>query len=807
MMALAWMFAAISAIAQEQSKSVKSFSTAKTANASSARHDPPEMLFRRAPMSVAPRSVVINLSSNLHLAFDTELLRTHTVWRGEPLNLWGAVYHGGKDKFYCDFDGTVLWAMPPVFPWAVGKEPLKTFGTGLPVGARFIGVSTKQQSSTMIYELPLPGGKSVRVHETATRPAKMNAGEGFIRRFEIGPCSEDLYYLALVTTNKILPRAPDTAPAWVSSADRTDMIKVRTTDRAWQNEHASSLLQFDELDLSYEAKSWFETKGESSVTRTQVSGRKTCGLVYIPAHASDIAVEVATFAFANEQDVNKAGGKSFEHPMKPPQMALLHSNQKGSVAPPIKVFSADLSVPLASASDDYFRVEHFPLPKEIQLQVTGMDFLPNGDLAVCTWLGEVYIVQHPQGDVQSATYRRFARGLCEPGGLKVINGQIYVVQKQELTRLVDTDGNGECDLYECVNQGWGFTGNYHDFSFGPVVDAAGNFHVYRTGTHGVYDIPYMGWDVQISADGKALSGFCSGLRSPNGFGTYGSDRALFMTDNQGNWIGACTLNHIQRGKFYGYPSTIPAPKEDFLGPRDGRFTPPAVWFPYTLAKSASGFVTINDDRFGAAFKGQMLVGDFQNAIVMRVALEKVNGEWQGAVWPLLKGFGSGVNRLAMGPDGKLYVGGCKNRAWAAVAPRDYSLDRVSFTGKVPFEVNECHARPDGFELTFTQPVDPATAGNPDSYDVAQFKYKFHSKYGSPEIDHDGKENSSTPIKVVSAKVSAAGLTARLKLEGWKPGYVTLVRGLDVRSAGGKKLWHDTFHYTLNQIPKEQLDQR
>ena len=137
-----------------------------------------------------------------------------------------------------------------------------------------------------------------------------------------------------------------------------------------------------------------------------------------------------------------------------------------------------------------------------------------------------------------------------------------------------------------------------------------------------------------------------------------------------------------------------------------------------------------------------------------------------------------------------------------MAPRDYSLDRVSFTGKMPFEVRECHARPDGFELTFTQPADLATAGNPDSYDVAQFKYKYHAKYGSPEIDHDGKENSSTPIKIVSAKVSPDGLKAWLKLEGWKPGYVTLVRGLDLRSADGRKLWHDTFHYTLNQIPRE-----
>jgi len=210
--------------------------------------------------------------------------------------------------------------------------------------------------------------------------------------------------------------------------------------------------------------------------------------------------------------------------------------------------------------------------------------------------------------------------------------------------------------------------------------------------------------------------------------------------------------------------------------------------------------TIPDDRFGP-YKGQLLVGDFQNAIVTRVFMEKVNGEWQGAVWPMLKGFWSGVNRVSYGPDGKLYVGGLKNRAWAAVAPKDYSIDRVSWTGKAPFEVKEVHARPDGFELTFTQPVDASAAGNADSYDVAQYRYEYHEKYGSPEFDQDGKENSSTPIKVTGAKVAGDNLSVQLKLEGWKPGFVTLVRGLDVKSAEGKKLWHDTFWYTLNSIPR------
>ena len=53
----------------------------------------------------------------------------------------------------------------------------------------------------------------------------------------------------------------------------------------------------------------------------------------------------------------------------------------------------------------------------------------------------------------------------------------------------------------------------------------------------------------------------------------------------------------------------------------------------------------------------------------------------------------------------------------------------------------------------------------------------------------------------SATVSEVGLKVRLRLDGWKAGYVTAVRSLDARSATGEKLWHDTFYYTLNRIPQ------
>ena len=157
--------------------------------------------------------------------------------------------------------------------------------------------------------------------------------------------------------------------------------------------------------------------------------------------------------------------------------------------------------------------------------------------------------------------------------------------------------------------------------------------------------------------------------------------------------------------------------------------------------------------------------------------------------------------MVMAADGNLYVGGGKVKAWAANAPAFHSLERISFKGKVPFEVNSVKALPDGFELTFTQPVDKESAGAIDGFDVWQYKYKFHKSYGSPEFDHEGQKDSFTVINVKGASVSKDGLKVSLKLDGQKSGYVTAVRGLDIRSEAGAKLWHDTFYYTLNRIPK------
>ncbi|MBI5772653.1 MAG: hypothetical protein HZA89_02785 [Verrucomicrobia bacterium] len=763
----------------------KAKKSAKPKPAAVPRHDPADLPFRMAPMPEAARSLVIPLATNLHYAFDMERLRVHTVTGGPGLDLFGPPYSVTKVPFICHLTEPRLWTMPPLFPWSTEAAWKNDLPATTP-GSTHRGVSVKDGKVTLIYDVGIGGGRAVRVHE-CPRAETIGSVTTVVRRLEIAPCDRDLWFLAHAEMGSHI--GPDTAGRGFDRGTNALSVLVRGTDNVAR--------QSVQKNVKYEVETITEQGTEGENPKAIVEGTQTRLWLRIPAHPAEIALEIVTAVSTERTALAAAMETAAKSLVAPPNMALLAAKERDPHAGPPPIFAADKNAKRSFSSTENYRVETFPLPKEIELLVGGMDFLPNGDLAVCTWLGDVYIVEQATGPVNAAKYRRFARGLMEPMGLVVKNGEIFVGSKSELTRLVDTDGNGEADLYESVNHGWGFSGHYNAFSYGPALDKNGNFVIANAGHSGRWDVFGMGWAMRVSADGTKLEPICSGLREPNGIGTFGPEADVFVTENQGQWMAACKLNHVRPGAFFGHPSGLPMAKEEYG--QHKTFTPPAIWFPYKVARSSTGLVEIKDDRFGP-FKGQLLVGDFQNALVTRVMLEKVNGEWQGAMWPMLKGFLSGVNRLAFGPDGNLYVGGCQ-RTWAAVAPLEAALERVSFTGKIPFEVKEAHVLKDGFELIFTQPVDPASAADLDGFDVSQYTYHYHAKYGSPELDFDGKENSASPVKVVKATVSPDKMKLTLQLEGWRAGYVTVVRCLDVKNEQGRPLKNDTFYYTLNQIPK------
>lgn len=720
------------------------------------RFDTPDIPFRMAPMPQASRSITVPVLPNLHLAFDTVNCRTHTVWSGKGLHLLGPQYSMAKRPFISTNAAPVHWTMPPWTTWTDEKPVAEPTS----VSVAYRAVQTDQALSSFEYDLLLAGGQDVRVTETPVG-IKRQGRVGVERRITVGASNDDLWFAA---------HAEFSMGEATESGFRMGNLLVQTK----LSDGASLELQTRAVKFNEEVYSEVGAeKGNHSLER---KGQMTFAWIKVPAREK-------TISFSVYSTVDAAGPAN--------------TKPETSKARPARGIKAARIPAFSMASNPSYRVEPFRIPKELEMLVTGMAFMPNGDLAVATWIGDIYRVHNPTGDLSKVTYTRFASGLCEPMGIAVKDGVMHVGLKNELTRVIDRDKDGLADRFERVRADWTYTGHYNAFSYGPVIDRDGNFVLANAGHSGRWDAKYTGWAFGIAADGSKITPICDGFREPNGIGVFGPDRDIFVSDNQGSWIGACRLDHVAPGKFHGHPSGWPAKKEVYGKPRD--MTPPAVWFPYKLARSTTDIVEITDDKFGP-FEGQLMVGDFQNAIVTRVMLEKVDGEYQGAVWPFLKRFSSGVNRMAYGPDGKLYVGGCQ-RTWASVAPKEAAIERVSFNGKVPFEVKTVHVKPDGFELTFTKPIDPETAGDPAAYDVLQYRLNYHQKYGSPEYDHHGKKDSATAVDVVGAKVSSDNLKVRLKLKGWKTGYVTMVRSLDARSSDGKKLANNTFWYTLNRLPK------
>lgn len=469
--------------------------------------------------------------------------------------------------------------------------------------------------------------------------------------------------------------------------------------------------------------------------------------------------------------------------------------------------AADAPTPKES---DYYQITELPIPPGVVLEVGALEMLPGDVLAASTRRGDIYLIDKPLSrDPKQIKFRKFAGGLHEVLGLAYRDGWLYATQRGELTRLKDTDGDGRADLFETVGDSWEIGGDYHEYAFGSKFDRDGNLWVALclTGSF-TSDYKFRGWALRITPDGR-VTPTTSGLRSPGGLGM-NAEGDMFYTENQGPWNGACALKHLKPGAFVGHPAGLrwfdesKLPGKRPADPKSGsrmaaeakkipELLPPAVYFPYPkMGQSASGIACDTTGGAFGPFAGQMFVGDQSSSTVMRVVLEKVKGRYQGACLPFRSGFASGNLAMLLVPDGSLFVGGT-NRGWGSRGGKPYSLERMNWTGKVPFEVHAVAARHDGFALTFTEPVDRKTAADPKSYRLRTHTYIYQASYGSPEVDE-------TAPTIERATVSDDGLSVRLAVGRLEEGHVHELHMDGVRSAGGLSLLHAEAYYTMNGIP-------
>jgi len=464
----------------------------------------------------------------------------------------------------------------------------------------------------------------------------------------------------------------------------------------------------------------------------------------------------------------------------------------------------------------------YKLPDGIKLEASGIAVLPDGKVAVSTRKGEVWMLDQPDADPNQPDkvgYRLFASGLHEPLGLLWRDDSLYAMQRSELTRLRDTDGDGSADEYLAVTKGWGVSGNYHEYAYGPVADKDGHLWLTLNSSMGKpvempgfrpKDKPWRGWAMSLTTDGK-LEPMCAGLRSPCGLGT-NAEGDVFCTDQQGTWMATNPLLHLRKGAFFGHADSIP----DVTRPGSTVQSPgklpqeitvaeavkkvpglalPAVWFPYVKAgQSPTGMACdLTGGNFGP-FQKQLFVGEFVLSGVNRVFLEKVDGEYQGAVFRFMDGLQSAALSLAFLPDGSLLVGE-SNRGWNSKGTRSFGLERIQWNGKVPFEIEKMEALPAGFRLTFTQPVDPATAASSASYSMSSYTYLYHQAYGSDEVD-------TQQVPVTKVTPGSDGKSVVLQCSGLREGYVHELHATGVKSTQGLTLEHPEGYYTLNRLRKK-----
>lgn len=406
---------------------------------------------------------------------------------------------------------------------------------------------------------------------------------------------------------------------------------------------------------------------------------------------------------------------------------------------------------------------------------SGLDFLPDGRIAVCTAHGDVWLVK-ADSRLERVEWKRFATGLYQPLGLRVVDGDIYVLERGQITRLKSrTNGTDEAWCYENVCDRWYLGGGEHSFDTRLETDPQGNYYFFKTGDT---DTPTGGCLMKVSKDGSKCEIFATGFRHPIGMGMSPTG-VLTGADQQGNWMPASKIDEYKQGGFYGdmraHHRAVP-PKI---------FDPPLMWIPHEIDNSTGGQVWVPEGKWGP-LGGRMLHFSWGQCKMFLTHRQVVDGLPQGGLSDLGVSFESGPIGGRFSPnDGHLYVTGLTG--WQTAAAKDGCLQRVRYTGKpfvMPLGIS---AHANGIKIDFSQPVDPKLATDIARYRIAIWGYRWSGDYGSKRYSTiDPTRLGEDPLLVTKASVLPDGKSVFLEIPGIRPTMQMQVEYL-LATATGKPL--------------------
>jgi hypothetical protein len=439
-------------------------------------------------------------------------------------------------------------------------------------------------------------------------------------------------------------------------------------------------------------------------------------------------------------------------------------------------------------------------PWHCWMRPSAIDFFSDGRCAVATMNGDVWIVSGLDADLRHVTWKRFAAGLYEPLGLRIVNDQIYVLGRDQITRLHDLNGDGEANFYENFSNGAVTLPAYHAFHLDLQTDSQGNFYYTVDGNGVSVMAPMHACILKTSKDGSKTEVYATGIRVAAGAGVGPGDE-LVCSDNQGNWTPVCRINRIKPGAFYGFNGD-----PHYVTPADTAnerksYEPPICWIPYEKDNSTGGQTFVTGGKWGP-LEGRMLSTSYGKCKLFEVLEETVDGIVQGASVELPLQFQSGLLRGRFNPaDGQLYV--CGLKGWQTSGVKDGCLQRVRFTGKPVRLPTELHVKKDGIAISFACPLDPSSASDEQNYGVSQWNYRWASKYGSDKYKPSRPGQVGTDdVDLKSAKLLPDGKTVFLEIPNLRPVMQMSIQ-VHVNAADGTPVECE-IDCTINHVPGSSL---
>ena len=454
------------------------------------------------------------------------------------------------------------------------------------------------------------------------------------------------------------------------------------------------------------------------------------------------------------------------------------------------------------------------LPFFDEFMPTGIGWDPRGDLWITSLKGRIWKAVDSDQDGIEDTLTVGIHELAAPYGVQAQSEYIDVVNKYALLRMFDQDRDGHFEKVMTIAAGWGHTADYHDWTVGPVSDGNGGYFVttacqqddrQKAAAHlrgqvlhlvprkPTAENPYL-FDVRT---------YTTGHRFPMGLARNASG-ALYVSDNQGNYNPYNEINHVIKGKHFGFINKL-----DRHGDQRPPLTSPAIDMPHPWTRSVNGICFLETPlparkRLGGSafgpFEGHMVGCEYDTRRLIRMSFQKVGGIMQGAAYPLTLDQPQAGEPLlgplaaAVSPDGQLYVASIRDSGWGG-ANNIGTLAKMDFaTSKLPAGIAEVKAHAQGFEIHFTAPVDRQRATVLENYSIQSATRVSTTSYGGG--DQDRRTDRITSLQLADDRMSI-----RLSLEELRAGFVydLKIRNLN---ADDSVFFPAEAYYTLRTIPAE-----